>query len=92
MFYAELTSAASGTQSAAQDVVMAAAELNGDDVGVENPAHRPGLRLEMHRRFTALREAIRDHSTEASGIGADVQHIADRYTELDAELSGTDAK
>ncbi|GAA5205064.1 hypothetical protein [Microbacterium kyungheense] len=88
VYYHELTSAATAVQTASQRVLEAAADLNGDDVGIGNPAHRPSLRLEMHRRFTALRTSVRDHSAAASGVGGDVQAIADKYSELDAELSG----
>ncbi|MBW9094185.1 hypothetical protein JNB62_10865 [Microbacterium jejuense] len=88
VYYHELTSAASAVQTASQRAIEAAADLSGDDVGIANPAHRPGLRLEMHRRFTALRTAVRDHAVAASGVGGDVQAIADKYSELDAELNG----
>lgn len=88
LFSHELIASASAVQTASLRVIEAAADLTGDDAGIENPAHRPGLRLEMHRRFTALRAAVRDHSAVASGVGGDLQSIADRYTELDAELSG----
>jgi len=62
--------------------------LQGSDVGVENPAHRPSLRLEMHRRFTDLRSVVEACTTDASAIAERMRAISERYSELDVELTG----
>ena len=64
--------------------------LQGGDVGVENPAHRTALRLEMHRRITALRSTVEACTSDASDIAERLRAITERYSELDVELTGSD--
>ncbi|SDQ76722.1 hypothetical protein [Microbacterium sp. cf332] len=88
VYYHELTSAADSIQVRASDAVLDGADLQGDDTGVQNPAHRPALRLELHRRLTALHTAVLDRSGAASAVAGKLSDIAARYSDLDLELTG----
>ncbi|QLD11339.1 hypothetical protein [Microbacterium oleivorans] len=88
IFYHALTSAAEAVQTRSSDVVLDNADIQGDDTGVGNPAHRATLRLEMHRRLSALHAAVLDRSGDASAVAASLSGIASRYGDLDRELTG----
>lgn len=88
IYYHALTSAADSIQTRVSEVVLDNADIQGDETGVENPAHRPSLRLEVRRRVTALYGAVLERSNAASGVGASISAIATKYSELDTELSG----
>ncbi|CAH0215514.1 hypothetical protein SRABI76_02376 [Microbacterium oxydans] len=90
IFYAELNDASSALTSATYEVLMEAASLVGEDTGVENPAQRSGLRLELHRRLTALHDAAYDRIEAGDALASSISDIASEYTGLDAELSGGD--
>ncbi|GGM39433.1 hypothetical protein [Microbacterium saperdae] len=90
IFYAELNDASSALTTATYEVLMEAANVIGEDTGVENPAQRAGLRLEMHRRLTALHDAAYDRNEAGDALAAAISAIANKYTELDAELTGGD--
>ncbi len=90
IFYAELNDASSALTTATYEVLMEAANLIGEDTGVENPAQRAALRLEMHRRLTALHDAAYDRNEAGDALAAAISAIANKYTELDAELTGGD--
>ncbi|MFF5625680.1 hypothetical protein [Microbacterium sp. LWH10-1.2] len=88
VFYTELITETSSVNSSTTALLATVGYLQGDDVGVENPAHRTSLRLEMHRRFIALRSAVEGIITDASDIAVRLQAISDRHSELDVELTG----
>lgn len=88
VFYNELYAASSTLQTAATALVMENASVTGEDTGIENPAYRAALRLEMHRRVSALHERVTLRVDEGSEAGALLTRIADRYTDLDLELTG----
>lgn len=67
-----------------------ATSLRGDDVGVENPAHRPSLRLEMRRRFDALHDLVDACINDVIAIRVRLRAISDRFSDLDLELTGTE--
>lgn len=91
IFYAELSSASGTVSTAVGDLILGAGDLTGDDTGIDNPASRPLLRLEMHRHLSALCSAVRARTEAASALAASTQRIADRYTDLDVELTGRNA-
>jgi hypothetical protein len=91
IFKAELTTASSAVRSATDGVVTAAADLRGEDTGIGNPASRPALRLAVHRHLAALNRAAWAHIVEGSQLAASAQRIADRYTELETELTGRES-
>lgn len=88
VFYEQLHAASASLQSAGNDLLMQNAALVAEDTGIENPAYRTSLRLEMHRRLTALHDAALVRSDDAAGLASRVTSIADRYTDLDVELTG----
>lgn len=88
VFYAELNAASSALSSATTELLTEAANIVGDDTGVENPAQRAGLRLEFHRRMTALHDAAYNRIEAADDVAVSISDIANKYTELDAELTG----
>jgi len=88
IFYNELYSASSTLQTAATNLMMENASVSGEDTGIENPAYRTSLRLEMHRRLTALHDSVIVRVEEGSRAGASLTQIANRYTDLDVELTG----
>jgi len=85
IFRAELTGASSVVRTAVGELVTQAADLEAEDVGVENPLSRVALRLELNRRLSALQAAARDRAATASRVAADAQGIADRFQDLDDE-------
>ncbi|KAA9084974.1 hypothetical protein [Microbacterium radiodurans] len=90
IYYHALTSAADAIQMRVSDAIMDNADIQGDDTGVENPAHRVALRLEMNRRLSGLHRAVLDRTTAASEVAASLSAIATRYSDLDVELTGTE--
>lgn len=90
IFYAELNDAASSLTDATSEVLTEAANLQGEETGVENPAQRSGLRLEMHRRLTALHDSAYDRIESGNSLAAAISAIASKYSELDVELTGGD--
>lgn len=90
IFYAELNDAARSLTTATSEVLTPAAGLQGDDTGVENPAHRSALRLEMHRRLTALHDRVYDRVESGDDLAAAISAIASKYSDLDVELTGRD--
>ena len=88
IFRAELTGAASALNAAVTELLMQAADLRAEDVGIENPASRVALRLEMHRRLTGLRTASSARVDGASQLAASAQAIADGFHELEEEFTG----
>lgn len=90
IYYASLNSASSALTTAASDLVLQAAELSGEDVGVENPDERPSLRLEMARRLGALHESTGLRVGEADDIASRFTKIANDYSNLDRALTGSE--
>ncbi|MDF2580258.1 MAG: hypothetical protein K0S49_1837 [Microbacterium sp.] len=88
IYYHALTSAADAIQTRVSSAVVDNADIQGDDTGVENPAHRVALRLEMNRRLSSLNRAVLDRTTAASEVAALLTAIATRYSDLDVELTG----
>ncbi|MBO9626821.1 MAG: hypothetical protein J7484_10650 [Microbacterium sp.] len=88
VFYTELITETSAVNDSTTALLGTVGYLQGDDVGVENPAHRPSLRLEMHRRFVALHGAVEGLISDATDIAVRLQAISDRHSELDVELTG----
>lgn len=88
IFYGELTSASSSLDSATSDLIYEAASVSGEDTGVENPAHRTALRLEMHTRLTALHDRAYERYDAGSAVSSAIRQISNRYSELDVELTG----
>lgn len=88
IYYEQLHSAADMLTTAASDLLVARSDLTGDDVGIENPAFRTDLRLEMHRRFVALYSTATNRATTADDIAASTRAIATNYSDLDVELTG----
>lgn len=88
IFYAELNDAASSLTDATSEVLMETANLQGEETGVENPAQRAGLRLEMHRRLTALHDRAFDRIESGETLAAAITAIATKYSDLDVELTG----
>ncbi|WP_243231911.1 hypothetical protein [Microbacterium sp. CIAB417] len=91
IFRAELTAASGSSGQAASELLNQSAALQTEDVGIQNPASRPMLRLEMHRRVSALRRSALARTEEGSGLAAATQRIADRFQDLDVELSGQES-
>ncbi|MGA7147730.1 MAG: hypothetical protein WBX17_04470 [Microbacterium sp.] len=92
VFYSELQSASSSLQTATTELLMENANLFGEDTGVENPAGRASLRLEFHRRLTALHDLGLQLVEDASSVSASLTAIADRYSDLDVELTGQEQR
>ncbi|MEU4017168.1 MULTISPECIES: hypothetical protein [unclassified Microbacterium] len=90
IFYAELNGASSALTTATTQLLTEAASVQGEDTGVDNPAQRVGLRLEMHRRLTALHDRAYDRIESGDALAADIAAIAAKYSELDVELTGGD--
>ncbi|WEK61974.1 MAG: hypothetical protein P0Y60_04230 [Candidatus Microbacterium colombiense] len=90
IFYAELNAASSSLTTATSALLMEAANVQGEDTGVENPAQRAGLRLELHRRLTALHDVAYDRIESGDSLAAAITAIATKYSELDVELTGGD--
>lgn len=90
LFYAELTSGASILQTAAAELLAENANISGDDVGIENPSQRAGLRLEFHRRLSALKTASGSRAEEGYAVASALTAISNRYSELDVELTGSE--
>ncbi len=88
IFYSELESASSAIETAVQNLVTENGNVSGEDTGIENPAYRTALRLEMNRRLNALHDRVMLRTETASGIGALLTQIAGRYTDLELELTG----
>ena len=91
IFRAELTSASSSVTTAVSELLTDSADLDADDVGIRNPADRALLRIEMNRRLRALRAAVSAHVEAGGEVAASVQRVADRYTDLDVELTGRES-
>lgn len=68
VFYSELITETSSVNDSTTALLGTVGYLQGDDVGVENPAHRPSLRLEMHRRIVALHDAVEGLISDATDI------------------------
>lgn len=88
VFYGELNAAADSLTTMTTNLLTEAANVTGEDTGIENPAQRTGLRLEMHRRLTALHDAAYNRIEAASALASVVTGIANRYSDLDVELTG----
>ncbi|MGF3057211.1 hypothetical protein [Microbacterium sp. YY-01] len=88
IFYADLLNAGQRLRDDAYYLLLQNSEVSGDDTGIENPAQRPGLRLEMRRRLTQLHDTVLQRVEAASNLASNVESIAFRYNELDAELQG----
>lgn len=79
------------SRSEVQELGQAANDLRGDDVGVENPAQRPDLRLEMHARVTSLHKAARERVSQADDLTSAVTEVVSNFSELDITLGKRDA-
>lgn len=90
IFYAELNNASGVLTTATYEVLMEAANVVGEETGVENPAQRAGLRLELHRRLSALHDTAYDRIATAGALSAAISAIANKYSQLDVELTGGD--
>lgn len=88
IFYQELYAASASLQTANNELVAQNASLVGEDTGIENPHYRVSLRLEMHRRLSTLHDRVLLRSDEAARLASSVSSIADRYSDLDIELTG----
>ena len=88
VFYAELTVASSAVSSAIGELILAAADLTGEDTGIGNPVSRPLLRLELHRHLSLLNAGVRARVDAASDLAASTQAIAYRYSQLAVALTG----
>lgn len=88
IFYAELQTASSTIDTAITAVLFESGDLGAEDTGIGNPAARPALRLALHRHLSGLGEAVRARVASASQVSTSAHRIADRYTELDIELTG----
>lgn len=88
IFYAELQHASSTVDTAITGVLFESADLGAEDTGIGNPASRPALRLALHRRLIGLGEAVRARVDDGSQVSASAHRIADRYSDLDVELTG----
>lgn len=88
IFYSELESASSSIETAVQNLVTENGSVSGEDTGIENPAYRTALRLEMNRRLNALHDRVLLRAEHGSGIGALLRQIASLYADLDVELTG----
>ncbi len=67
---------------------MQAADLQSEDAGVENPDSRATLRLELHRRLSALHTEALKRAISGAELSATTRAIADSFTQLDEELTG----
>lgn len=88
IFYAELQTASSTIDTAITAVLLESGDLGAEDTGIGNPASRPALRLALHRHLSGLGDAVRARVESGSQVSASAHRIADRYTELDIELTG----
>jgi predicted phage gp36 major capsid-like protein len=88
VFYNHLITETSLMNDSVTALMARSGTLQGDDVGIENPAHRTALRLEMRRRFTALRATVEACTSDASDITERLRAISERYSDLDVELTG----
>lgn len=88
IFYSELHAAASTLDTATMNLTTETADVQGEDTGIENPAQRASLRLEMHTRLTALRDRTQNKIEAGSAVSSAVGQIATRYADLDVELTG----
>lgn len=91
IFRAELTGASSMVSTAVHELLTDSADLDAEDLGIQNPALRTLLRLEMNRRLRALRSAVSAHVEAGGELAASAQRVADRYTDLDVELTGEES-
>ncbi|MEV7633122.1 hypothetical protein AB0N64_12005 [Microbacterium sp. NPDC089318] len=88
IFYAELQTASSTVDTAIAGVLLESADLGAEDSGIGNPASRTALRLALHRHLSGLGDAVRARVDSGSQVSASARRIADRYTDLDIELTG----
>ena len=88
IFYAELSAASSSLDTATSDLTIESGNLRGEDTGVENPAGRTSLRLELHTRLVALRDSAAGKVEAGSDVSGAIHQISDKYSQLDAELTG----
>ncbi len=90
VFYNHLITETGSMNDSVTALLARGGYLQGSDVGVENPAHRPSLRLEMRRRFSDLRGTVEACTGDASEIAERLRKISERYSELDVELTGSE--
>jgi|SRR5699024_578396 len=88
IYYAELSTAAMDMQRASSQLMRETAQVAGEDTGIENPADRPDLRLEVHARLTALHDRAADSAEAASDLSASLTDIADSFREADGKYAG----
>ena len=89
VFYNDLINETAVLEDSVSTLIPLEGALQGGDVGVENPAYRASLRLEMRRRIDALHDTVGACVTGASGLSGRLQGISGRFSDLDAELTGT---
>lgn len=88
IFSQELYAASASLHTATSELLTENANVVGEDTGIENPGYRASLRLEMHRRLSGLHDRVLLRSDEAARLASSVSSIADRYSDLDIELTG----
>ncbi|WP_067196572.1 hypothetical protein [Microbacterium sp. XT11] len=89
LFYEDLLETGARFTNALINIEPDLLNLVGDDPGVDVPAGRHLLRTEMNARLDALHDATVAHRDAGTAVAGNVQRIVARYSELDAELSGT---
>lgn len=90
VFYSDLINETAALNDSVTTLMSVEGFLQGDDVGIENPAHRPSLRLEMRRRFDALQDTVGTCISDASDISTRLQAISGTFSDLDVELTGAE--
>ncbi len=90
LFYEDLQESASDFRGLFSLLRFDAADLVGDDPGVAAPIGRYQLKTGMVRGVDELHDAATDGWSHASALAESVSSISSAFSELDAELSGTD--
>lgn len=88
VFYAELNRAALALHHATAGRYVEETGATAGDTGIENPAHRPDLRLEMYARIDALHDSAADARKSATALSKSLATIASDFSRLDEVLSG----
>lgn len=86
VFYDALDRVERETSQAVQELIAVLESLDGEDTGVENPAHRSSLRLALHRRCDGLRDTLSASTADAVDIRRRAWKLRSGYSALDHDL------
>lgn len=85
--YAAATSAAEKLRAGGDGVAMELAQIQGESTGVENPAGRVALRLDLHNRLTELRTQTALRTSAAIDLSYQLVSLREKFGSLDEDLA-----